>query len=181
MVKMLLGDHDRRADPDPHVDDEARDRAHAQHLAEPVQPVRVAAGSRTGRPPFWPRQQLIDCIRFRVRTGALWRDVPREYRPRNRTRDLHHRWQRDGTKCKSSPGSRPRRCQRFDRVWPERLLHGGPRSSACGQARNQGELQKEPPRAYSPSWEITDWDAHAAGPPPSCTWSAARAKSPCRS
>ncbi|WP_326609546.1 transposase [Streptomyces scopuliridis] len=30
-----------------------------------------------GRPPTWTRRQLIDGIRFRVRTGILWRDMPR--------------------------------------------------------------------------------------------------------
>ncbi|MEU6882887.1 transposase [Streptomyces sp. NPDC046712] len=35
-------------------------------------------GRRRGRPPVWPRRQLIDGIRFRVRTGVPWRDVPVE-------------------------------------------------------------------------------------------------------
>ncbi|MEV5886825.1 transposase [Streptomyces sp. NPDC052020] len=30
-------------------------------------------------PPAWARRQLIDGIRFRVRTGVPWRDVPVEY------------------------------------------------------------------------------------------------------
>ncbi|MET9478592.1 transposase [Streptomyces sp. NPDC002922] len=34
-------------------------------------------GTRLGRPPVWSRRQLIDGIRFRVRTGVPWRDVPR--------------------------------------------------------------------------------------------------------
>ncbi|MEU0969190.1 transposase, partial [Streptomyces sp. NPDC005917] len=38
-------------------------------------------GAKPGRPPVWPRRQLIDGIRFRVRTGVPWRDVP----PRVRT------------------------------------------------------------------------------------------------
>ncbi|KJY35589.1 transposase, partial [Streptomyces sp. NRRL S-444] len=33
-------------------------------------------GMKAGRPPVWPRRQLIDGIRFRVRTGVPWRDVP---------------------------------------------------------------------------------------------------------
>jgi transposase len=40
---------------------------------------------------------LIDGIRFRVRTGVPWRDVPVEYRPWGRIYDLFRRWQRDGT------------------------------------------------------------------------------------
>jgi transposase len=54
-------------------------------------------GAKAGRPPVWPRRQLVDGIRFRVRTGVPWRDVPVEYGPWNRVYDLFRRWQRDGT------------------------------------------------------------------------------------
>ncbi|MFF9566231.1 IS5 family transposase [Streptomyces sp. NPDC014685] len=52
--------------------------------------------ARVGRPPVWPRRQLIDGIRFRVRTGVPWRDVPVEYGPWSRIYDLFRRWQRNG-------------------------------------------------------------------------------------
>ncbi|MFG2640118.1 transposase [Streptomyces sp. NPDC048370] len=32
-------------------------------------------GAEGGRPPAWPRRQLIDGVRFRVRTDVPWRDV----------------------------------------------------------------------------------------------------------
>ncbi|GHE13794.1 hypothetical protein GCM10010339_81970 [Streptomyces alanosinicus] len=48
-------------------------------------------GTRAGRPPVWPRRQLIDGIRFRVRTGVPWRDVPVEYGPWGRIYDLFRR------------------------------------------------------------------------------------------
>ncbi|WP_420708692.1 transposase [Streptomyces sp. NRRL F-4474] len=54
-------------------------------------------GTKPGRPPIWTRRQLIDGIRFRVRTGIPWRDVPAEYGPWGRVYDLFRRWQRDGT------------------------------------------------------------------------------------
>ncbi|MFD0535405.1 transposase [Actinomadura luteofluorescens] len=42
----------------------------------------VAAAPRpTGRPPKWSRRQLIDGIRWRVRVGSPWRDVPVQYGP----------------------------------------------------------------------------------------------------
>ncbi|MFI2736927.1 transposase [Streptomyces sp. NPDC018711] len=53
-------------------------------------------GARAGRVPVWPRRQLIDGMRFRLRTGVPWRDVPVEYGPRNRVYDLFRRWQRNG-------------------------------------------------------------------------------------
>ncbi|WP_370418042.1 transposase [Streptomyces sp. QH1-20] len=42
-------------------------------------------------------QAVIDGIRFRVRTGVPWRDVPVEYGPWGRIYDLFRRWQRNGT------------------------------------------------------------------------------------
>lgn len=50
-----------------------------------------------GRPPVWGRRQLIDGIRWRVRTGAPWRDVPARYGPWQTVYGLFRRWQRDGT------------------------------------------------------------------------------------
>ncbi|MFD5542822.1 transposase [Streptomyces sp. NPDC127079] len=46
-------------------------------VLEPLLP----KGKKAGLPPTWTRRQLIDGIRFRVRTGILWRDMPAEYGP----------------------------------------------------------------------------------------------------
>ncbi|MDQ0578654.1 transposase [Streptomyces rishiriensis] len=46
---------------------------------------------------MWTRRQLIDGIRWRTRTGAPWRDVPKRYGPWDRVYDLFRHWQRDGT------------------------------------------------------------------------------------
>jgi transposase len=35
----------------------------------------------TGRPPLHPRRRLIDGVRWRIRVGAPWRDVPERYGP----------------------------------------------------------------------------------------------------
>ena len=59
----------------------------------PVLPQR----SGLGRPPVWSRRQLIDGVRWRVRTGAPWRDVPARYGPWQTVYGLFRRWQRDGT------------------------------------------------------------------------------------
>ncbi|WP_189970222.1 transposase [Streptomyces violascens] len=45
---------------------------------------------------MWTRRQLINGIRFRIRTGVPWRDVPERYGPWARVYDLFRRWQRDG-------------------------------------------------------------------------------------
>jgi len=52
---------------------------------------------RSGRPPLWNRRQLIDGIRWRIRVGAPWRDVPMEYGSWQAVYALFRRWQRDGT------------------------------------------------------------------------------------
>jgi transposase len=54
-------------------------------------------GTRQGRPPKWTERQLIDGIRWRVRAGAPWRDVPPAYGHWHTVYGLFRRWQRDGT------------------------------------------------------------------------------------
>jgi transposase len=58
-------------------------------------PVLPAASVR-GRPPRWTKRQIIDGIRWRVRTGAPWRDAPAEYPPWPTLYRWFRRWQRDG-------------------------------------------------------------------------------------
>ncbi len=62
-------------------------------MLEPLLP----KGKKPGRPTTWARRQLIDGIRFRVRTGVPWRDLTAEYGSWGRAYDLFRRWQRDGT------------------------------------------------------------------------------------
>ncbi len=44
-------------------------------VLEPLLPT----AKRPGRPSLWTKRQLIDGVRWRVRVGAPWRDVPVEY------------------------------------------------------------------------------------------------------
>jgi transposase len=60
---------------------------------EPLLP----APKRPGRPPSWSRRQLIDGIRWRIRVGAPWREVPPQYGSWSAVYALFRRWQRDGT------------------------------------------------------------------------------------
>jgi len=62
-------------------------------VLEPLLP----PGRKPGRPPKWTKRQLIDGIRWRVRAGAPWRDVPAQYGPWPTVYGLFRRWQRDGT------------------------------------------------------------------------------------
>jgi transposase len=45
---------------------------------------------------LWSRRQLIDGIRWRVRTGAPWRDMPAGYGSWAAVYGLFRRWQRAG-------------------------------------------------------------------------------------
>lgn len=62
-------------------------------LLEPLLP----RPKKAGRPRRWSKRQLIDGIRWRVRTGAPWRDVPDCYGHWRSVYGLYRRWQRSGT------------------------------------------------------------------------------------
>ena len=51
---------------------------------------------RPGRPSSFSKRQLIDGIRWRVRAGAPWRDVPLCYGSWPAVAGLFRRWQRAG-------------------------------------------------------------------------------------
>ncbi|WP_246258700.1 transposase, partial [Amycolatopsis anabasis] len=61
-------------------------------VLQPLLPV----GKKPGRPPKWTKRQLIDGIRWRIRTGTPWRDVPAVYGPWQTVYGLFRRWQRAG-------------------------------------------------------------------------------------
>jgi transposase len=62
-------------------------------VLEPLLPAR----GKAGRPPKWTLRQLIDAVRWRVRAGAPWRDLPGCYPPWPTVYGLFRRWQLDGT------------------------------------------------------------------------------------
>nr|WP_203880414.1 IS5 family transposase [Planobispora takensis] len=62
-------------------------------VLEPLLP----APTRSGRPSLFSKRQLIDGIRWRVRVGAPWRDVPACYGSWPAAYALFRRYQRDGT------------------------------------------------------------------------------------
>ncbi|MFC4857380.1 IS5 family transposase [Actinophytocola glycyrrhizae] len=61
-------------------------------VLEPLLPQPV----RSGRPSLWSKRRLIDGIRWRVRTGAPWRDMPTAYGSWAAAHALVRRWQRAG-------------------------------------------------------------------------------------
>lgn len=52
--------------------------------------------ARVGRPPR-DRRQILDGILWILRTGAPWRDLPKEFGPWATVWDLFNKWTDDGT------------------------------------------------------------------------------------
>ncbi|MEU6015285.1 IS5 family transposase [Streptomyces sp. NPDC047515] len=88
----------------------------------------------------------MDGIRFRVRTGVPWRDVPVEYGPWGRIYDLFRRWQRNGTWHQVLTRLQSLADAKGAITWDLNVDSTVCRAHqhAAG-ARRQGELQKEPP------------------------------------
>ncbi|MCX4486633.1 IS5 family transposase [Streptomyces anulatus] len=103
-------------------------------------------GARAGRPPVWPRRRSIDGMRFRVRTGVPWRDMPVEQGPWGRVYDLFRRWQRDGTWQRILTRLQSLADAKGAIVWDLSVDSTVCRAHqhAAG-ARKRGDPQKEPP------------------------------------
>ena len=98
-------------------------------VLEPLLP----RGRKPGRPPTWTKRQLINGIRWRVRAGAPWRDVPPAYGPWQTVYGLFRRWQRNGTWRKILTGLQARADAAGLITWDcQRGLHGRPGAPARG-------------------------------------------------
>ncbi len=102
--------------------------------------------ARLGRPPDHTKRTLIDGIRWRVRAGAPWRDVPPAYGPWQTVYGLFRRWQRNGTWRQILAGLQA--CADADGLitWDVSVDSTVARAHqhAAG-ARKRGDLQAEPP------------------------------------
>lgn len=101
---------------------------------------------RPGRPPKWSKRQLIDGIRWRVRVGAPWRDVPDCYGHWRSVYGLYRRWQRDGTWARILAGLQGRADALGLITWDVSVDSTIARAHqhAAG-ARRRPDLQVEPP------------------------------------
>ncbi|MEU0836931.1 IS5 family transposase [Streptomyces sp. NPDC005969] len=127
-------------------------------VLEPLLP----KGKKLGRPPVWTRRQLIDGIRFRVRTGVPWRDIPPEYGPWGRVYDLFRRWQRNGTWHRIFIALQARADTKILITWDLNIDSTVCRAlqHAAG-ARRRGICRRSRLVASSPSRTITGMDARA--------------------
>ena len=106
----------------------------------------LPAASGNGRPPKWEKRQLIDGVRWRIRIGAPWRDVPAEYAPWPTVYGLFRRWQRDGTWDKILSALQAAGDATGRIAWTVSVdsMTSRAHQHAAG-ARKEGHLQKEPP------------------------------------
>lgn len=115
---------------------------------------------KPGRPPKWSKRQLIDGIRWRIRTGAPWRDVPDCYGHWRTVYGLYRRWQRDGTWARILTALQQQADAHGLITWDVSVDSTITRAHqhAAG-ARPDGHRQKEPPGGISG----VEPDDHALG------------------
>jgi transposase len=120
-------------------------------------------GRKPGRPPTWTKRQLINGIRWRVRAGAPWRDVPSAYGPWQTVYGLFRRWQRDGTWARILTGLQARADAAGLITWDVSVDSTIARAHqhATG-ARKKGICRPSRPAGSRPSRTITAWAAPAA-------------------
>lgn len=127
---------------------------------EPVLPV----GRRPGRPPKWTKRQLIDGIRWRIRVGAPWRDVPECYGSWAAAYAVFRRWQRDGTWAKILTTLQAMADSAGRITWDVSVDSSSARAHqhAAG-ARKRGIYRPNRLVASPPSRTIMRWGGHGVG------------------
>jgi transposase len=145
-------------------------------VLEPLLP----RGTRSGRPPKWTKRQLIDGIRWRIRAGTPWRDVPPAYGPWQAVYGLFRRWQRNGTWMRILAGLQTRADAAGLITWDVSVDSTVARAHqhAAG-ARKRGICKPNRPAVCAMSRPITGWAGPAAACPPRFTWPPSRDKNPC--
>lgn len=145
-------------------------------MLQPLLPV----GKKPGRPPKWTKRQLIDGIRWRVRVGAPWRDVPPVYGPWQTVYGLFRRWQRAGVwqRILTALQARADAVGLIDwDVSVDSTIARAHQHAAGARKRGIFRSNRRAPQRVVRSWMITGWAGRGAGGRPSCTWPASRAVS----
>ena len=142
----------------------------------------LPAGRRPGRPCKWSRRQLIDGIRWRIRVGAPWRDVPSVYGSWQSVYALFRSWQRDGTwaamvtalQAAADAAGRIGWDVSIDSTVVRAHQHAG----GAGKRGWSRVMFRADPTA-NPT--ITRWVVPGVACPRRCTWRASKARNHCRS
>ena len=124
----------------------------------------LPAGRRPGRPPQWTKRQLIDGIRWRIRAGTPWRDVPDCYGSWAAVYGLFRRWQRDGTWARILTALQTFADAAGRIVWDVSVDSTSARAHqhAAG-ARKRGICRPSRPAGSVPSRPIMRWGVPVAG------------------
>ena len=128
-------------------------------VLEPLLP----RGKKPGRPLKWARRQLIDGIRWRIRAGTPWRDMPERYGPWESVYGLFRRWQRDGTWARMLAAVQARADAAGLVIWDvsvDSTIARAHQHAAGG--RKRGIFRPSRPAACRRSPPITGWAAPAA-------------------
>ena len=139
-------------------------------------------GKKPGRPAKHPKRTLINGIRWRVRTGSPWRDVPARYGPWQTVYGLFRRWQRDGTWAQILTRLQTRADALGLITWQVSVDSTIARAHqhAAG-ARKRGICKPSRRAGPASNLMITRWAGRGADGPRSCIWGASRGRSRCRS
>ena len=120
--------------------------------------------TRLGRPPEHAKRTLIDGIRWRVRAGAPWRDVPPAYGPWQTVYGLFRRWQRNGTWRKIVAGLQARADAEGLITWDVSVMPRWPGCTSTPPGHGNGVTCRRSRRAGRwRSRRITRWGTPAAG------------------
>ena len=127
---------------------------------EPLLP----APKRPGRPSKWTKRQLIDGIRWRIRVGAPWRDLPDCYGSWAAAYSLFRRWQRDGTWARILTALQAFADTAGRIVWDVSVDSTIARAHqhAAG-ARKRGIYRPNRPAVSPPNRPVTPWAVPAVG------------------
>lgn len=144
---------------------------------QPLLPV----GRKPGRPPKSAKRQLLNGIRWRIRVGAPWRDIPPAYGPWQTVYGLFRRWQRNGIWKEILAGLQTRLTSPGVIIWDVSVDSTTSRAHqhAAG-ARQRGICRSNRQAGSRPNPLITDSAAHGEGSPRRLIWPPSKARNRCR-
>jgi transposase len=124
----------------------------------------LPAVKSTGRPPRCHRQ-VINGIRWRIRTGAPWRDVPDRYGPWETCYSRFRTWQRDGTWAQVLTGLQTRADAAGVITWDISVDSTVARAHQHAAGARKRGTSRSNRRAESSTTNptTTAWAGHAAG------------------
>lgn len=143
-------------------------------VLEPLLPV----GKKPGRPPQYTRRQLINGIRWRVRAGTPWRDVPPDYGSWQAIYGLFRRWQRAGVWAQILARLQARADAAGLITWDVSVDSTIARAHqhAAGARKKGARRRNHQAESATRSLPITHWAGLGAGGQPSCIWPPSRPK-----